>query len=59
MIAALATIGVGASAATVLSVQLGALVALLSLPGGALWLWRHIASSRSVAATIAIERELS
>lgn len=49
MIAALATVGVGASAATVLSVQLGALVALLSLPGGALWLWRHMASARPLA----------
>jgi hypothetical protein len=59
MIAALATVGVGASAATVLSVQLGALVALLSLPGGALWLWRHMASSHSLAATAAIGREPS
>jgi hypothetical protein len=58
-ISALATVGVGASAATVLSVQLGALVALLSLPGGALWLWRHMASSHSLAATAAIGREPS
>ncbi len=59
MIAALATVGVGASAATVLSVQLGALVALLSLPGGALWLWRHMASSHSPPASAAVEREPS
>lgn len=49
MIAALATIGVGASAATVLSVQLGGLAAVVSLPGGGLWLWRHLASSRPLA----------
>ena len=49
MIAALAAFGVGASAATVLSVQLGGLAALLSLPGGALWLWRHMASPRPLA----------
>jgi len=59
MIAALATVGVGASAATVLSVQLGALVALLSLPGGAIWLWRNMATSHSLAATAAIEQEPS
>jgi hypothetical protein len=50
MIAAMATVGVGASAATVLSIQLGGLAALVSLPGGALWLWRHVASTRPVAA---------
>jgi uncharacterized membrane protein YbhN (UPF0104 family) len=50
MIAALATVGVGASAAMVLSVQLGALVALLSLPGGALWLWRHMVTAQPTAA---------
>ena len=59
MIAALATVGVGASAATVLSVQLGALVALLSLPGGALWLWRHMASPHSLAPAAAVERKPS
>jgi hypothetical protein len=49
MIAGLATVGVGANAALVLSVQMGGLVALLSLPGGALWLWRHMGSARSLA----------
>ena len=49
MIAALATVGVGMSAATVLSVQLGGLAALLSLPGGALWLWRHMTPSPLVS----------
>jgi len=47
MIAALATVGVGASAAAVLSIQMGGLVAVLSLPGGALWLWRQMASVRT------------
>lgn len=59
MIAAMATVGVGASAATVLSVQLGALAALLSLPGGALWLWRHTASPRSAAVAATIRRKPS
>jgi hypothetical protein len=59
MIAALATVGVGASAAMVLSVQLGALGALLSLPGGALWLWRHMALPHSIAAASAIQRKPS
>jgi glycosyltransferase 2 family protein len=50
MIAGLATVGVGTNAALVLSVQMGGLVALLSLPGGALWLWRHTVSARPLAA---------
>lgn len=50
MIAGLATVGVGANAALVLSVQMGGLVALLSLPGGVLWLWRHMVSARPLAA---------
>jgi glycosyltransferase 2 family protein len=58
MIAALGTVGVGASAAMVLSVQLGALVALLSLPGGALWLWRHMASAQP-ATSAAVQRDPS
>jgi glycosyltransferase 2 family protein len=58
MIVALATVGVGASAATVLSVQLGGLVALLSLPGGALWLWRHMASGHPLTATAAMRKPL-
>jgi len=49
MIAALATAGVGASAAVMLSIQMGGLVAVLSLPGGALWLWRQMASVRILA----------
>lgn len=49
MIAALAVVGVGANAATVLSVQLGGLAALLTLPAGALWLWRHMASPQPAA----------
>jgi uncharacterized membrane protein YbhN (UPF0104 family) len=49
MIAALATVGVGASAAAMLSIQMGLLVAVLSLPGGALWLWRQLSSVRALA----------
>ena len=47
MIAALATVGVGAGAATLLSLQLGGLAAVLSLPAGVLWLWRQMASARA------------
>ena len=46
MVSALAFVGVGASAAMVLSVQVGGLAAVLSLPAGALWLWRYLPSSR-------------
>ena len=46
MISALASAGVGASAAMVLSVQMGALAAVVSLPAGGLWLWRCLPSSR-------------
>jgi len=50
MIAALATVGVGASTATLLSVQIGALAAVLSIPAGALWLWRFLAARRPLDA---------
>jgi uncharacterized membrane protein YbhN (UPF0104 family) len=46
MVSALAFVGVGASAAMVLSVQVGGLAAVLSLPAGGLWLWRYLPSSR-------------
>ena len=59
MIAALATVGVGASAATVLSVQFGLLVAVLSLPGGGMWLWRHVATSHALAIAPATGRKPS
>jgi glycosyltransferase 2 family protein len=53
MIAALSMVGVGAGAATLLSVQLGALAALLSLPAGALWLWRYSLAPRGAGVAIA------
>ena len=40
MVAALAMLGVDRAAALLLSVELGALTLLVSLPGGAIWLWR-------------------
>jgi hypothetical protein len=46
MVSALASVGVGASAAMVLSVQVGGLAAVLCLPAGGLWLWRYLPSSR-------------
>jgi uncharacterized membrane protein YbhN (UPF0104 family) len=46
LVYALGAVGVGASAATVLSVEMGTLVALVSLPGGLLWLWQYRAGLR-------------
>jgi glycosyltransferase 2 family protein len=46
MVSALASVGVGASAAMVLSVQMGALASVVSLPAGGLWLWRALSASR-------------
>jgi uncharacterized membrane protein YbhN (UPF0104 family) len=56
MVAALALVGVGSAPALLLSVELGLLTTLVSLPGGAIWLYRcfgrssrRTASGRGVA----------
>ena len=47
MVAALAQVGVEASSAVLISVQMALLAMLLSLPGGALWLVRYMRPARS------------
>jgi uncharacterized membrane protein YbhN (UPF0104 family) len=42
MVAALAPAGVGASAALLLSMEMGLIAALVSLPGGAIWLLHYV-----------------
>jgi glycosyltransferase 2 family protein len=50
MVVAMASVGVGAAPALVVSVQMGLLAALLSLPGGAIWLFQYLVRQRLVAA---------
>lgn len=51
IVAALAPAGVGTGAALLLSVEMGLIAALVSLPGGAIWLLRYLGRpSRALAA---------
>ncbi|MGD0430077.1 MAG: lysylphosphatidylglycerol synthase transmembrane domain-containing protein [Acetobacteraceae bacterium] len=50
MVIALGSVGVAAAPAVVVSVQMGLLAALLSLPGGAMWLFRYLGRQRQAAA---------
>jgi uncharacterized membrane protein YbhN (UPF0104 family) len=50
MVVALGSVGVAAAPAVIVSVQMGLLAALLSLPGGAMWLFRYLGRHRQAAA---------